>query len=250
MMANGRVALVTGGGGGIGQAVVLRLLRDGFSVAAMDINEKGLAEVSERGREHGAALSLWPCDQTDEAATRAAVAGIESRLGPIEALVNTIGWVGTTRFDEEDSAYWRKVIAINLEAILFVTHPVLKAMIARKRGKMVHFASDAGRVGTSGEVVYSATKGGIIALAKSLARENARHNINVNCVSPGPTETPLLKQEIVDNPELIRRMVRLIPFRRVAQPEDQAAAVSFLLSPDADYITGQTISVSGGLVMI
>src|SRR5450432_832631 len=119
MMANGRVALVTGGGGGIGQAVVLRLLRDGFSVAAMDINEKGLAEVSERGHEHGAALSLWPCDQTDEAATRAAVAGIESRLGPIEALVNTIGWVGTTRFDEEDSAYWRKVIAINLEAILF-----------------------------------------------------------------------------------------------------------------------------------
>ena len=105
-------------------------------------------------------------------------------------------------------------------------------------------------MGTSGEVVYSATKGGIIAFAKSLAREHARHNINVNCVSPGPTDTPLLQQEIKDDPELIRRMVRLIPFRRVAKPEDQSATVSFLLSPDADYITGQTISVSGGLVMI
>jgi 2-hydroxycyclohexanecarboxyl-CoA dehydrogenase len=249
-MANGKVALVTGGGGGVGQAVVLRLLKDGFTVAAMDISEKGLAEVSERGRDYASSLSVWPCDQTDEKATIAVVSGVEKKLGPIEALVNTIGWVGTTRFEQEDSAYWRKVIAINLEAVLFVTHPVLTSMIARKRGKMVHFASDAGRVGTSGEVVYSATKGGIIALTKSLARENARHNINVNCVSPGPTETPLLKQEIIDNPELIKRMVRLIPFRRVAQPEDQASTVSFLLSPDADYITGQTISVSGGLVMI
>jgi 2-hydroxycyclohexanecarboxyl-CoA dehydrogenase len=249
-MANGKVALVTGGGGGVGQAVVLRLLRDGFTVAAMDINEKGLDGVKARAAGQAAALSLWPCDQTDEKATRTAVAAIEKKFGPVEALVNTIGWVGTTRFEEEDSAYWRKVIAINLEAVLYVTHPVLKGMIARKRGKMVHFASDAGRVGTSGEVVYSATKGGIIALTKSLARENARHNINVNCVSPGPTDTPLLQQEIVDNPELIKRMVRLIPFRRVAQPEDQANVVSFLLSADADYLTGQTISVSGGLVMI
>ena len=249
-MTNGKVALVTGGAGGIGQSVVLRLLRDGFTVAALDNNVKGLGELVPRAQERTEALSTWPCDQTNEKATVDTVAKIEKQLGPIEALVNTIGWVGTTRFDEEDSTYWRKVIAINLEAVLFVTHPILKGMIGRKRGKMVHFASDAGRVGTSGEVVYSATKGGIIALAKSLARENARHNINVNCVSPGPTETPLLKQEIVDNPELIRRMVRLIPFRRVARPEDQAAAVSFLLSPDADYITGQTISVSGGLVMI
>ena len=249
-MSEGRVALVTGGGGGVGQAVVLRLLRDGFTVAAMDINEKSLEEVKGRAASAAGGLSLWPCDQTDEKATVAAVAAIEKKLGPVEALVNTIGWVGTTRFEEEDSAYWRKVIAINLEAVLYVTHPVLKGMIARKRGKMVHFASDAGRVGTSGEVVYSATKGGIIALTKSLARENARHNINVNCVSPGPTDTPLLRQEIVDNPELIKRMVRLIPFRRIAQPEDQASVVSFLLSPDADYLTGQTISVSGGLVMI
>lgn len=249
-MSNGKVALVTGAAGGIGQGVVLRLLKDGFTVAAMDINEKGLAELTQRGRGYKSTLSIWPCDQTNEKMTRNTVAKIESQLGPVEALVNTIGWVGTSRFADEDSDYWRKVIAINLEAVLYSTHAVLKGMVERKRGKMVHFASDAGRVGTSGEVVYSATKGGIIAFAKSLAREHARHNINVNCVSPGPTDTPLLQQEIKDDPELIRRMVRLIPFRRVATPEDQAAVVSFLVSPDADYITGQTISCSGGLVMV
>jgi 2-hydroxycyclohexanecarboxyl-CoA dehydrogenase len=241
-----RVALVTGAAGGVGQAVVRRCVQDGFRVAAMDINEAGLKQVASQC---GDKVTLWPCDQTDENAVRSAVARIEQEMGPIEALVNTIGWVGTSRFAQEDSAYWRKVIAINLEAVLYVTHAVLLGMIERKRGKMVHFASDAGRVGTSGEVVYSATKGGIIALAKSLARENARYNINVNCVSPGPTDTPLLRQEIQDDPELIRRMVRLIPFRRIATPEDQAGTVSFLLSKDADYITGQTISVSGGLVM-
>lgn len=245
-MADGQVALVTGAAGGIGQAVVLRLVKDGFRVAAMDINEKGLEEVAKNG---GGAVKPWPCDQTVEADVRAAVAAIEREMGPIEALVNTIGWVGTTRFAEENSDYWRKIIAINFESILYVTHPVLKGMIERNRGKMVHIASDAGRVGTSGEVVYSAMKGGIIAFTKSVARENARYNINVNCVSPGPTETPLLRQEMEEDPDLIKRMVRLIPFRRVAQPEDQAAAVSFLLSKDADYITGQTISVSGGLVM-
>lgn len=249
-MPEKKVALVTGAAGGIGQAVVLRLLNDGFAVAAMDINQSGLAELAAKAKATAGALTTWPCDQTDERQTRDTVAKIESRLGPVEGLVNTIGWVGTSRFADEDSVYWRKVIAINLESVLFVTHAVLKGMVERKRGKMVHFASDAGRVGTSGEVVYSAMKGGIIAFAKSLAREHARHNINVNCVSPGPTDTPLLQQEIKDDPELIRRMVRLIPFRRVAKPEDQAAAVSFLLSSDADYITGQTISVSGGLVMV
>ncbi|MSP83092.1 MAG: SDR family oxidoreductase [Alphaproteobacteria bacterium] len=249
-MTDSRLALVTGGAGGIGQAVVIRLLADGFKVAVLDINQAGLAELRAKAVKGADRLTLWPCDQTDERAARDTVARVEKDVGPIDALVNVIGWVGTSRFIDEDSTYWRKVIAINLEAILYVTHAVLKGMVERKRGKIVHFASDAGRVGTSGEVVYSATKGGIIALAKSLAREHARHNINVNCVSPGPTETPLLKAEIEEDPELIRRMVRLIPFRRVAQPEDQAGAVSFLLSPDADYITGQTISVSGGLVMI
>lgn len=246
-MAKGEIALVTGAAGGMGQATVERLMRDGFTVAGMDINETGLDEL--RGKV-GEAARLFRCDQTDETATRALVQRIEGEVGPIAALVNTIGWVGTTRFHEEDSAYWRKVIAINFESVLYVTHPVLLGMIARKRGKIVNVSSDAGRVGTSGEAVYAGMKAGLIGLSKSLARECARYNVNVNCIAPGPTETPLLKAEIAENPDLIQRMVRLIPFRRVGQPADMAAAISFFCSPDSDYITGQVLSVSGGLTMV
>jgi 2-hydroxycyclohexanecarboxyl-CoA dehydrogenase len=246
-VAKGEIALVTGAAGGMGQATVERLMRDGFTVAGMDINETGLDEL--RGKV-GEAARLFRCDQTDETATRALVQRIEGEVGPIAALVNTIGWVGTTRFHEEDSAYWRKVIAINFESVLYVTHPVLLGMIARKRGKIVNVSSDAGRVGTSGEAVYAGMKAGLIGLSKSLARECARYNVNVNCIAPGPTETPLLKAEIAENPDLIQRMVRLIPFRRVGQPADMAAAISFFCSPDSDYITGQVLSVSGGLTMV
>lgn len=246
-MANGRVALVTGAAGGIGQAVVARLVSDGFRVAALDIDEERMGELTSTVRE---GVTPLVCDQTDEAAARAAVERVETELGPVHALVNTIGWVGTTRFIEEGSDYWRKIIAVNLESILYVTHPVLAHMIERKAGTVCNFSSDAGRIGTSCEVVYSACKAGVIALCKSLARENARYGINFNVVSPGPTDTPLLQEEIEQNPDLIKRMTRLIPFRRVAQPEDQAAAVSFLVSDDASYITGQVISVSGGLTMV
>lgn len=238
---------MTGAAGGIGRAVVARLVSDGFRVAAVDIDEERMRELTGAVPE---GVTPFVCDQTDEAAIRAVVERVETELGPIHALVNTIGWVGTTRFIEEDSDYWRKIIAVNLESILYVTHPVLARMIERKAGTVCNFSSDAGRIGTSCEVVYSACKAGVIALCKSLARENARYGINFNVVSPGPTDTPLLKEEIEQNPELIQRMTRLIPFRRVARPEDQAAAVSFLVSDDASYITGQVISVSGGLTMV
>jgi len=227
--------------------VVARLVADGFHVAAVDINEGAMDALMAKS---STSVTPYLCDQTDEAATIAVVNKIESDLGPIHALVNTIGWCDTTRFMEEDSAYWRKIIAINLESILYVTYPVLEKMIERQSGTVVNFSSDAGRIGTSCEVVYSACKAGIIALCKSLARENSRYNINFNVVSPGPTDTPLLQEEIRTNPELIKRMTRGIPFRKVAQPEDQAAAVSFLVSDGASYITGQVISVSGGLTMV
>ena len=246
-MANGRIAVVTGAAGGIGQSVVARLVADGLHVAAVDINEGAMDALMAKS---STSVTPYLCDQTDEAATIAVVNKIESGLGPIHALVNTIGWCDTTRFMEEDSAYWRKIIAINLESILYVTYPVLEKMIERQSGTVVNFSSDAGRIGTSCEVVYSACKAGIIALCKSLARENSRYNINFNVVSPGPTDTPLLQEEIRTNPELIKRMTRGIPFRKVAQPEDQAAAVSFLVSDGASYITGQVISVSGGLTMV
>ena len=246
-MAEGKLALITGAGGGMGQATVARLARDGFRIAGMDIDEKGLDGAIARASTEARA---YPCDQTDEAQTRAAVARIHDEMGPVDALVNLIGWSGATRFHEEDSAYWRKIMAINFESILFVTHPVLNRMIERKSGKIVNVSSDAGRVGTSTEAVYSAMKGGLIAFSKSLARENARYNVNVNAACPGPTDTPLLREEIEANPDIVNRMVRIIPFRRLGQPEDMAAAISFLAGPDSDYITGQALSVSGGLTMV
>lgn len=246
-MAKGDVALVTGASGGMGQAVVERLVKDGFRVAGIDINEKSLKEF---GKKIGSKAKLYKVDQTKEEECRKVVKKIEKELGTVSALVNTIGWCGTTRFHEEDSAYWRKVIAINYDAVLYITHPVLLGMIKQNRGKIVNVASDAGRIGTSGEAVYAGTKAAVIAFSKSLARENARYNINVNSIAPGPTATPLLQAEIEENPDLIKRMTRLIPFRRVGQPEDMANAISFFCSKDSDYITGQVLSVSGGLTMV
>jgi 2-hydroxycyclohexanecarboxyl-CoA dehydrogenase len=246
-MAEERLAVVAGGAGGMGQATVGRLIRDGFTVAAMDINKDGLASLVKCRL---GSLSTWPCDQTKEEDVRRTIDGIIARHGPISALVNLTGWAGTTRFHDEKSDYWRKVIAINFESMLYVTHAVLLNMIQSKKGKIVLVASDAGRVGTSGEAVYAGMKGGVIAFGKSLARENARNNINVNSICPGPTDTPLLQAEMAEDPELIQRMVKIIPFRRVGKPEDMASVISFLCSPDSDYMTGQTLSVSGGLTMV
>jgi len=241
-----KVALVTGAARGIGAAVTERLIADGFTVAAIDLNDELLREQK---KTYGDKFFSFVCDQTDEGAVVDTIDQIESKIGPIEAFVNVTGWTGGARFDEEKSDYWNKVIAINYQALLYVSHPVVNAMIKRKRGKIVFIASDAARVGTSSEAVYAGAKGAVISFAKSLARENARHNINVNVVCPGPTETPLLRIEMENNPDQIQRMSRLIPFRRLGQPSEQAAAVSFFLSKDSDYITGQTLSVSGGLTM-
>ncbi len=246
-MVEGKLALVTGAGGGMGQATVARLSRDGFRIAGTDINESGLdTEIATATTE----AKGYPCDLTYEDATHAMVARVGDEMGPVDVLVNLIGWSGTTRFHEENSAYWRKIMSINFVAILYVTHPVLNGMIERNGGKIVNVSSDAGRVGTSTEAVYSAMKGGLISFSKSLARENARYNVNVNAVCPGPTDTPLLQEEIAANPDIITRMTRLIPFRRLGQPADMAAAISFLAGPDSDYITGQALSVSGGLTMV
>ncbi|MFB2551353.1 SDR family NAD(P)-dependent oxidoreductase [Ensifer soli] len=242
-----KIALVTGAAGGIGTAICRRLVADGYRVAATDLDQAGLEALK---ADLGDGAVVYPADQTDEAAMVALVGKIEAELGPIEAFVNVTGWTHATRFETEDSAYWSKVVAINYMALLYTVQPVLKRMISRKRGAMVFIASDAGKVGTATEAVYAGAKGAVIAFAKSIARENARHTININCVAPGPTETPLYVAEEKENPEIIARMLKAIPFRRPAQPADQASAVSFLLSKDASYVTGQTLSVSGGLTMI
>ena len=245
-MADKGVALVTGAGGSMGQATVQRLSEDGFDIAAIDINESGLKQAMERTNGKAAYRIL---DQTDEKEVHRAVLELESELGPIEALVNTTGWCEGTYFSQETSAYWDKVININYKAALFVTQPVLLGMIERKRGKIVYVTSDAAKVGTGGEAVYAGAKAAECAFAKSIARENARYNINVNCIAPGPTDSPLMREVEQQNPEMIRRMVKLVPFRRIATAEEQASVISFLVSEDARWITGQVISTSGGLTM-
>lgn len=242
-----KVVLVTGAAGGIGTGVCERLAADGYTIAATDINAAGLKALEDR---IGSSLKAYPADQTDFAAVEEMVSRVEQEVGPIWGLVNVTGWTNATRFETETSEYWDKVIAINFTSLLYVTQPVLKLMIPRKAGRMVFIASDAGKVGTGTEAVYAGAKGAVIAFAKSIARENARHALNVNCIAPGPTETPLFAEEMKDNPQIIERMLKAIPFRRAAKPADQAAVVSFLLSDDASYMTGQTLSVSGGLTMI
>ena len=173
-MAERRLAVVTGAAGGIGASICDRLVADGFSIAALDLNGDGLRRLAER---HGPAVSIHQLDLTDERETRAAIARIESGEGAIEALVNVLGWTAGSRFDQETSDYWHKVIAINYQSLLYVAHPTLLAMIGRRRGRMVFVASDAARAGASGQAVYAGAKAAVIAFAKSLARENARHNI-------------------------------------------------------------------------
>lgn len=239
-----KTAVVTGAAGGMGLATVERLARDGFRIAAFDINESGLAKAAELAP---GSVSTFHVDLTDEARVRSAVAQVQEKLGPVYAVVNLAGWTATQKFVDEGSNYWRRIIDINLLSALFVTHACLPQMIERKAGKIVTVTSDAGKVGQSGEAVYAATKGGLISWSKSLARELARYNINVNCTAPGPTDTPL---EADQDPEIVARILKAIPFRRMARPEEQAAAIAFLCSEDANYITGQTLSVSGGLTMV
>jgi len=243
-MSKGTV-FATGAAGGIGEATIARLLEDGYTVVAVDLSQDGL-EILAR-RHAGQKLHIVQADLTDETAARAAVNKAREKAGQIDYLVNLIGWFGTQPFVQEDSAYWRKTIAINFEALLYVTHEILPEMIARKKGKIINVTSDAGKVGQSGEAVYSGMKGAVIAWTKSLARENARYGLNINCTAPGPTETAL---ELAQDPDIIGRVVKAIPFRRFARPSEQAAMISFLCGPDSDFITGQVYSVSGGLTMI
>ena len=238
----GRVAFVSGGSRGIGRGIAEALAAAGHSVAIGDIRE---AEPV------GDGISVL-CDVTDSASVGAAVRQVEMRLGPIEILVNNAGWDEMRPFVETDEPFWDRVIEVNFKGGLRLTRAVLPGMVERKRGRVVTIASDAGRVGSSGEAVYSACKGGVIAFTKTLAREHARNNIQLNAVCPGPTDTPLLRsfaEESEAGAKLIERLTRAIPMRRLGQPSDYAGIVAFLASDDAGYITGQTISVSGGLTM-
>jgi 2-hydroxycyclohexanecarboxyl-CoA dehydrogenase len=243
----GRVVLVTGGGGGIGAALCRRFAAEGALVAVVDLDGAAAAKVAAE-----CAGRAWPVDISDQAAVVTAVADVERDLGPVDVLVNNAGWDRAGPFLGSDRALWEKIVAINLFGPLHMHHAVLQGMVQRGRGRVVNIASDAGRVGSSGEAVYAACKGGLIAFSKTMARELARQRINVNVVCPGPTDTALFRDfagEGERGAKLRTALERAIPFGRLGQPEDVVGAVLFLASDEAAFITGQVLSVSGGLTM-
>jgi 2-hydroxycyclohexanecarboxyl-CoA dehydrogenase len=249
---DGTIAFITGAGSGIGRAIAIRLARDGAGIAIADINLAGAQETEQVIRaDHGQALALQ-VDITRFDAVQTAVRATHEALGRIDILVNNAGWDRVEPFVQNSPELWETVININLKGPIHCCRAVLDDMIAAGRGKIISISSDAARVGSTGEAVYAACKGGIISFSKTLARELARHAINVNVICPGPTNTRLLQEVTAGDQgaKIIAAMTRAIPFRRLGEPEDVAAAVAFFASPDADFITGQVLSVSGGLTMV
>lgn len=249
----GKRAVVTGGGSGIGRAICNRLAREGVVVGVFDIRLPAAQETVEGIiAASGSALAV-ECDITSYASVAAAVSRFESEAGePTDILVNNAGWDMPIPFLESDEAFWKKVVEINYFGPLHVTHVVARGMAARGRGRIINIASDAGRVGSPGEAVYSGCKGATIAFAKSLALELARSNVLINTVCPGPTDTPAMAAVTASGEQgqrLRDGLVRRVPLRRIGQPDDYPGLVAFLASDDAAFITGQTISVSGGLTM-
>lgn len=249
----GKVAVVTGGSRGIGFAIAQRFLREGTHVAVADLHDEVMDHLRLIGQKAGARLLFLQTDvrhlgQVEETGKR-----VVKELGEIDIWVNNAGWDRIMPFLSTVPGDWEKVVEVNLMGVVHGTRVALDAMVARKEGgAIVNIASDAGRVGSSGEAVYSAAKGGVIAFTKAIAREVAQHGIRVNCVCPGPTETPLLAENFgtEEGGKIIEAIKRGIPFRRLGRPEEIAAAVRFLASGDASYITGQVLSVNGGLNMV
>lgn len=246
MEMEGQSVIVTGGASGIGKATAFLLARQGARVYVGDIDEEGGRKAASDGAAQRLTIEYLPLDLTDPSSIDVFTAAIHQRVECVDGLVNGAGWDQIQPFLENPPEMWDRVIAINLMGAIRLTRGVLPPMVAARAGKIVNISSDAGRVGSMGETVYAAAKGGLIAFTKSLARELARYQINVNCVCPGPTDTPLFQRQ----PERMKEaLTRAIPFRRIAQPIEIAQAVLFFASSRSDYITGQVLSVSGGLTM-
>jgi 2-hydroxycyclohexanecarboxyl-CoA dehydrogenase len=242
------VALVTGGASGIGAATARRLAAEGARVAIGDVAEDGARELA--GELDGFAVAM---DVADTASVRAGVGRIEAELGPVDVLINNAGTDRFAFFVNTDEELWDLVLGVNLRGTIAVTHAVLGGMQQRRRGAIVNVASEAGRVGSPGSVVYSSAKAGVIGFTKAIARESARYKVRCNAVAPGPIETPLLNAAPLVLGELGERLKRAMvdstALGRSGQPEEVAAAIAFLASEEAAYVTGQTLNVSGGLSM-
>jgi 2-hydroxycyclohexanecarboxyl-CoA dehydrogenase len=248
-----KTAIVTGGGSGIGRATALALGLEGANVAIADI----AIDNANRVRDEVAATgfgSAIACrvDLTKKAEVDAMARAVIAEFGQVDILVNCAGWDRLEPFIESNEETWDKIIAINFKSVLNTVKAVLPHMTERGAGKIINIASDAGRVGSSWEAVYSGTKGAVIAFSKTLARETARYNINVNVVCPGMTDTPLMqaiREQSDKTAKIVDAVIKATPFRRAAKPEEIAAMVVFLASNDSDFMTGQTVSVDGGLTM-
>jgi 2-hydroxycyclohexanecarboxyl-CoA dehydrogenase len=239
--------VLTGGASGIGKATALLLAREGARVFIGDVNEAAGRAMAEDARGQGLAITWMPLELTDPASVAGFAEAVQRQAERVDGLVNAAGWDIIQPFLHNTPEFWDRVMGINLLGAIRLTRLILEKMVGGGRAKIVNVASDAGRVGSMGETVYAAAKGGLIAFTKSLAREMARNRITVNCVCPGPTDTPLFHAQ----PEKMREaLIRAIPLRRVAQPEEIAEAVMFFLGRRSDYITGQVLSVSGGLTMV
>ena len=247
-----RVAVVTGGGRGIGRQIALALAADERVVAVADLRAAEAADTAEAIAAAGGRAIAVTMDVTSSDSVQQGLHAVIDELGPVEVLVNCAGWDELKPFLDTDEDFWDRIIEINYKGVLRTVHACLPAMIEARFGRIVNIGSDAGRVGSSLEAVYSGAKGGVIAFTKTIAREVARFGITVNTVCPGPTATPLLDEIVdasADGDKVIGAMTRAVPMKRLGRPEEVASAVAYLASEDAGFITGQTLSVSGGLTM-
>ncbi|MCM3674450.1 MULTISPECIES: SDR family NAD(P)-dependent oxidoreductase [Peribacillus] len=247
---NKRMAFITGAGSGIGREIAKKLASRNFNIIVADINLKNAEETVSIIEKSGFEARAVHCDVTKLESVKKAVEESVKHFHRIDILVNNAGWDKVEPFLKSNPSTWKRIIDINLLGQIHTCKEILPLMIENGYGKVVNIASDAARVGSSGEAVYSAAKGGVIAFTKTIAREMARHKLNINCIAPGPADTPLFQEIGSYNEGIAGALEKAIPFRRLAQPEDIASAVAYFVSEDAGYITGQTLSVNGGLTMV